>query len=680
MCTELPSPQTLPPFAFSHPLVYAFRVQDRVDALDKFIHRELHPKISRLREEHRFIEHQLQRTMAKKSNFAGTSTIATAKQNQATRLKQQAWSWKRTSKRQELNRFEPFFELATDLQRISKELNPNILRLNVLRQRSQSIAPRKYLTADDSNDVVFDEKASGEKHDHRRQLEQRRLSREYHDAYMENVRVSKSIQKRTDKLRTNKVLVSNNTEDASIWSSLMIFSNNYIICGTCQAKFHKDYINALVVRSPIDCERNSCGSLNKSTHICIPCWNSKTSEKATPQRHETQCGKSPCLNMTSSMSADESDDQNKANEAQTTPTTERARKNNHLHETERWKTRKMVIKNRIIAATVISNHGSSRVENSAAIDATTDTIVAQDSKNEKSNTSAASTASSTIYQYIDSMPSLDDGLMRIGESLSLCTNLILGEFDQDDLRYNLPPLLHPLPPSTKSARPRNITTIKLKVNSSTFVDSNNDAKSDASTNERSISSSRFGSTSSSLCSNSIVECDPEDSLHSQNSCASLATRYRMDGPSRFGKKPLKRTNSWSRYESSDSSMCSNSIVSESSAETLKFSHLSTSFSEHFSPKYIKSAMKKTSISTSSSKNGASPTKVDGFPYVLLPSQKKNNVLFRSPLDECKFYNPMTDTRGNRTVLDTSTEIVDQIEYFCKWDTFMNAFEEQKASS
>jgi hypothetical protein len=170
-----------PPFAFSHPLVYAFRVQDRVQALDRFVHRELRPKVLRLREEHNCIEHQLQRTMTKtkKHDSEGTLTTTTAKQKQAQRLKHQAWLWKRTSKRQELNRFEPFHELATDLQTISNELNPNILRLTVLWQRSQSIAPHKQVSADDSKDVVYNRERIKESGDRRRYWEGQRLSREY---------------------------------------------------------------------------------------------------------------------------------------------------------------------------------------------------------------------------------------------------------------------------------------------------------------------------------------------------------------------------------------------------------------------------------------------------------------------------------------------------------------------
>ncbi len=798
--TVATTPQTLPPFAFSHPLVYAIRVQDRVEALDKFIHHELHPKLSRLREEHKSIEHQIQRTMTKSSDSVGTT-----RETKSKKLKQQAWLWKRTSKRQELNRFEPFFELATDLRKISKELNPELLRLTMLWQRSQSISPRKHLAADDSKDVVYNQTVIGEKRDRRRQREQKRLSRDYYNALMENTKLSKSIQKQTDKLRASKALNSNITEDAPILSSLMIFSYHYITCDTCEAKFHKDYMNALVVRNTSVGETKPCDSKTDSAYICIHCWNSKAQIQPKEQELETQSSQkffSTNIHIISPMPSDKNDDQEKENATRTIPTPENVIKNTPFFETERYKARKLVLKNRMIAATATSNHGSLGAESSSnkisvistpsadssaaghhigldfgSSPSETTSKIPQDSKNETSqaytassaldhlmgsmsfdqgsslaeNSSSAdnnivqdsmsetSRASTAVDHYIDSMSTFDDGLIRIGESLSSCSNILLGEFSQDDLRYNLPPLLQPLPPPAKSTQPRNIDMVRLQTKSPTIIDNYNNAQIERDSSERSDAWSRCGSTTSSLDTNSILESDRGDSLRSRNSTDTNTVGYRMDDSSRRDKTPLKisnaqsdtdtseRSDAWSRCNSPTPSLGTNSIVasdpedsfhsrnttdsnnvryrmdessvagktplkrsnssdsstgssifsfSESSTERSKFSFLSSSSSEHLRPKSIKSAMKKTSAaSTSSSTNGTSPTKVQDFPSAPL----HKSVRFQSPLEECRVFDPLlADSHRRKALLNTSAEIMDQFDYFCKWDSFMNAFD-QKSS-
>ncbi len=734
------------PFAFGHPLVYAIRSQDRVEALDKFIHDELNPKLSRLREEHKSIEHQIQRTNTKPNDSVGTS-----RETKAKRLKKQAWLWKRTSKRHELNRFEPFVDLATDLRKLSKELNPNLLRLTVMWQRSQSIAPRKHLVADDSNDVVYNQTVIGEKRDRGRQREQQRLSRDYYNALLENAILSKSIQKQTDKLKTSKAPNSNSMEDASILSSLMIFSYQYIACGTCETKFHKDYINALVVRIPSHGKIKSCDSTTNSEYMCIHCWNSKSQVRPNKQKLEVPGMKPlPSTNNLSQWPNDNNNFQEKENLVLATPSPQTLSKKNPMQENERWKARKLVIKNRLTAVTTTSNCGSSNAEipdsskktiNKPSVISAASTVSSTDftigptpschssshgdtSCSTKKNITKASTtgnskdaiafpsvnetigsissnpkfscvetrssidsnvdqddakseiskASAAVDHYIDSMSILDDGLIRIGESLSSCSNLILGESNkQSNLGYNLPPLLQPLSLSNNSKRPRNIDIDRVQTKSPSVANSNNN-QIETDTSERSDAWSRCGSSVSSLCTNSIVESDPEDSSHSRNTTDSNTVRYKMDDSSQGGKTPLKRSNSWNLYGiSSDSSACSSSIFSELSTETSKFSYLSASSSERLRPKYIKSAMKKTGkASKPSSTKGASPTKVQDFPSPPL----HKSVRFQSPLEECRVFDPIADSHSGKALLDTSAEIIEQVEYFCKWDTFMNAFDQK----
>jgi hypothetical protein len=484
--------------------------------------------------------------------------------------------------------------------------------------------------------------------------------------------VSKSIQKRIDRLTTSEVITSNSTEDSLVLSSLMIFSNNYCVCGTCQAMFHKDYFNALVVRVSNKCETNSHAPDDTSTFLCIHCWNYRARTQRKGRDHETQFGKLPRTKSHPPMPNDGNDDKNRESELQTTPTTKSQNEKNPLFESARWKARKKVIKNRMVAAARASNDGSSRAGNTSA----TDAVTAHEGVDVKVN---AATASSTFEHYIGSMSSLDDSLSRLGESLSSFSNPILWESDQEESRHRIPPSLQSFPRPVKSSRTKIVASMNLKMNSSVVVDNDNNAESKTDASKRSDVWSRFGSSASSICSNSIVESDPEGSLHSRRPSASTTTWYGMDDRSWVGKIPIKRGDSWNRYESPDSSICSSSIFSESSTETSTYSFLSASSSEQFGPNYIKSAMKKTPASSSSSTSGASPTKVNDFPFGA--QHKKKSVRFRSPLKEYrkfKVYNPMTGTRSNKALLDTSTDIMDQIEYFCKWDTFMNAFE-QKAS-
>mmetsp|Transcript_27156 Transcript_27156/g.58166 ORF Transcript_27156/g.58166 Transcript_27156/m.58166 type:complete len:92 (-) Transcript_27156:28-303(-) len=87
-------------------------------------------------------------------------------------------------------------------------------------------------------------------------------------------------------------------------------------------------------------------------------------------------------------------------------------------------------------------------------------------------------------------------------------------------------------------------------------------------------------------------------------------------------------------------------------------------------------MKKKSGSSSSSPRGTSPTKVAEFS--VFGPHKKKNVRFKSPLEEYQdatvTNTSMMGTRGQSTLLDTPTEVLDPVEYFCKCDTFINAFQ------
>ena len=426
MCADLSKPQSSPMFAFSHPAVYAFRVEDRVDALDKFIQKELHPKLLRLREEHSFIEHQLHRTITRLQATAGTSP--TARQKQAARFKHQAWSWKRTSKQQELNRFTRFFELATDLRRVSKELNPTILQLTMLRQRSQSNIKQ----IEDSADGAFDEKIERQAQNRRHKLEYQRLTQEYHNACKENIQLSKSIQEQTEKLSRK------NMDDASIISSLMIFGYNYIACSTCQARFHKDYIDALVAPIPTECEKNA------TTYICFHCWDTKN----CGQSSEEKCGQVVC--------------------------------------SRRFTLNQMDITN-------------------------------------------------------------------------------------ENLVEEIPPS------STKSAKSRDSETTELQINRSLLDDCSSHAKNNTEMSERSGS---WRSIDSSMGDNSILGSKQEDSVLSEITFDSTMPKYTMVDTSNVVQAPLEKNSSWSHCESSNSSLCGDSLFSECSTETPDSSHQSAASSEH----------------------------------------------------------------------------------------------------
>ncbi len=614
MCLQHPKPQPSPTFAFSHPAVYAFRVEDRVDALDRFIQKELHPKLLRLREEHRFIEHQLQRTMNKEQLTAELSPMKTPteRQKQSARFRQQAWSWKRTSKRQELSRFQPFFELAKDLRSISKELNPRILRLTLLWQRNQSKASRKY----HSSDVVLDKEMGTQEEGVRRKLRHQCLSQEYHDAYRENIRVSKSIKERTEKLMTTNITLKD-MDDASTISSLMIFGHNYIACSTCHASFHKDYINALIARIPTKCENKS------NTFICFHCWEEKESVESGKQSHAIHIVKDAVANQLTPNEIDA----NKKCMAEEIPILQRTKQKNAEFS---------------IATNIMATGGT----------------IASNTKHEKNDGSGTSVASSTVDQCVDSMPSFDDGLMKQGESLS---SYIVGEFLPGELQHNHLPLLHPPPSLIKNTKPRNIETVQLQMQM--FDSSNN-------------TSSCWRSTDFSIGENSILESDHEASAPSEIVFVSSTLKYRMLDTSKIDQAPLERSNNWNQYESSDSSFCSDSLISETSSA----SYRSPISSAPVPSRVIKSAMKKSFPSMkSSSTTVGSPKKVSDFPFD--PFDLRKNVRFQEPLEECRVYDPtFPDEQKNiDALLDSSAEIVGQLENFCTWrTTFINAFE-QKAS-
>ncbi len=611
MCLQNPKPQPSPTFAFSHPAVYAFRVQDRVDALDRFIQKELYPKLLRLREEHSFIEHQLQRTMNKEQFSAELSPMKTptARHKKSAQFRQQAWSWKRTSKRQELSRFESFFELAKDLRRISKELNPRILRLTVLLQRNQSKASRKY----QSSDFVLDEGVGTKEEDVRLKLRHQCLSQEYHDVYRENIRVSKSIKERTEKLMTTNITPTKDMDDASTISSLMIFGHNFIACSTCQARFHKDYINALIVPIPTKCENNP------NTFICFHCWEEKEFVESGKQSHEMHIVKDENQLTPNQI------DGNKKHVAEEIPILERTKQKNVMQNVDLSKATEIMATGGAIAS---NNDGS-----------------------------GTSIASSNVYQCVDSMPSFDNGLMKLGESLSPC---IVGESRPGELQHNHLPLLHPPPSFIKNTKPRNIETIQLQMQ---MVDSSNNT------------SSCWRSTDFSIGENSILESDHEATAPSEIVFVSSALKYRMVDTSNIDQAPLEKNNNWNQYESSDSSFCSDSLFSETS----NTSYRSPIPSAPVPSKVIKSAMKKSFPSMkSSSTTVGSPKKVNDFPFD--PFNLRKNVRFQEPLEECRVYDPTSDPEQNiDALLDSSFEIVGKLENFCTWrTTFMNAFE-QKAS-
>jgi hypothetical protein len=130
----------------------------------------------------------------------------------------------------------------------------------------------------------------------------------------------------------------------------------------------------------------------------------------------------------------------------------------------------------------------------------------------------------------------------------------------------------------------------------------------------------------------------------------------------------KNSDSWSRYGSSSSSICSTPSVAESE-------------SMH-STRYISSSMKKKKNKTStksSSSSRLSPTKVENFPL-----QKK--VRFQLPKDHADESAHSRDTsytndssvlshNSYTAVLDTSTDLTGEDNYFCKCDSFLDYLEQ-----
>jgi len=798
---SLPLQHQQPPFGFSHPLVYAVRVDDRVQALDRFVRGELAPKVLRLREEYECIEHQVrQRTIMNTNTTAATTTTTTkenSKRDSKERMKHQAWLYKRTSKKRELDRWESFLNLGTDLHKISNELNSNSLFLAALWQRSQSIAPREFAATEDSRDVVYDynttnnndsnDNDNGDDSGHRRQCKQKDLLREYQHACMENIRLSKSVRERLDRMQgkenpfssaasvaasTTSFLSSSNgetiptsREEASILSSLMNFSNNFCVCSVCRGMFHRDYYQALIVQLPNNNQRelqsfqcrggdtaittvSTATTANKdtlsalsTTFICIHCWNTKTREerqerddKALAQKHHHRqhqvdsknlsmeklrqsakarkernarsrksfaANRVPLTSNVTSGGGDTNPSKDNAPHDQMTTAKRTAtskNKKNPLFESARWKARRRVMKDRLSAAS--SENYNAENSMPPATDAPFDerpTSPAVSKVGEETNatettaatdaatTSATESSSSLKFQIVERQrlqrTNKTGSWNNLGSSISpsISTNATVEKADREAPLQNQPTG----PQQAKFLCPKSRTTnriaaIKLRMKSCAVLDSD-------SSNEEETEVvwkwndcwSRFGSSASSICSNSIAESESLLSATSKDH-APFPPKRRVEIQQPQGSFVESRPSDHRTHSISESSY---SCTSVGSATILDMTACST---ESIGEKFIKSAMKtKTLLDSIVSIGGgqSSPTKVQDFPSATTTTtttattsvHKKKTVRFQVPLVEEGPVSFISTDSNSSAMLDTSTEIMDTTEYFCACDNLLSAF-------
>jgi len=206
----------------------------------------------------------------------------------------------------------------------------------VLWQRTQAIPPHRYsyVHCDNNSNKSHSHSYSNKGGDIRIKNEDsdphhlQRLSREYHNACTENIRLSKLIQGRLSRMTTTEKMVmpmttgivamqtntdefattgvvtaagSSGNDNISIISSLVEFCNDFCVCDSCKGMFHKDYYEALVIRhvpkvdnyndeddihNDVDNDNDDCDLLNNDNalFICIHCWNSR----ARDQRQQRQ--------------------------------------------------------------------------------------------------------------------------------------------------------------------------------------------------------------------------------------------------------------------------------------------------------------------------------------------------------------------------------------------------------
>jgi len=206
----------------------------------------------------------------------------------------------------------------------------------------------------------------------------------------------------------------------------------------------------------------------------------------------------------------------------------------------------------------------------------------------------------------------------------------------------------------------------------------------ASSSKRGDSWTRFGSSSSSICSTSIIaeyrategyhELPPSGPATTTTSSSTRRSKWKSMDDDDDNKKSSqikkeksnssrKKGDSWSRFGSSESSICTTPSVAES--ESLH------------STRYISGIMKKKKKPSSSSR--LSPTKVENF-----PSQKK--VRFQLPEDHLdkSAHSRETSYTDDSSVLshspysvdlDTSTDLYGgNDDYFCKCDSFLDYLE------
>ncbi|OEU17871.1 hypothetical protein FRACYDRAFT_238299 [Fragilariopsis cylindrus CCMP1102] len=636
-----------------HPLVYCFHVEERVRTLEKFIQQELQPKVLRLQDENDWIDQRTSSTSSSNSSSSSSKLNKLKyKQIQIQRLKHQAWLHKKTIKRNELHQIQSTFELALDIYKISNIFNPNILLLTVLWQRNQETQSIKNPTststttptAGDYDDNDYMSSIKKDKDNSRRHRSNNRnrntknetdphlqlLSREYHYAYTENLRLSKSIQERlvgmkmkvktsttTVKTRDNgktcskvSAASSSSTNDAAatsaspppyatIVSSLIEYCKDFCICNTCKGMFHNDYYKALIIRNN-DVPKKEEEEQEESTitYSCSHCWNSNDAretqkrQKLPPhtafQQQQQQWQQQQQQQQREQQQRQQVEKQDTLSSSTTTPTptpTTVMIPEKISSPIEEEKKRKLTIKN---------NNSNNKENIQLQLQPTTNTIKADNTTittttitttrgmNSKNTTSMSKNALFMGARYRIRQPT-NSPLPPVSTTTSIVPNATPITRSRNDSWSSCSSLKligtnpiveseHQRDMSLRSSFRSTCASVIDNVVDDHNGDNNKSSKKSGRTNTN-TTTVIFGSSTSSICSNSIAECNSIEESYLRPPLGATSARLKAkanDGDGRKSSQIIreekasssKRGDSWTRFGSSSSSICSTSIIAE----------------------------------------------------------------------------------------------------------------------
>eukprot|EP00536_Pseudo-nitzschia_multiseries_P011899 jgi/Psemu1/289966/fgenesh1_pg.431_\ len=625
-------------------------------------------------------------------------------------MRHQAWLYKRASKKRDLLRMEFLLDLANDMLALSNELNPRILIRTVRWQRSQQ--PALPTAEEDRGGVLCDGDNAG-------RAETKRLLTEYRTACLEHRRLSRTIVERLDRAEINTETGSScssvvsvgsslgeaiGREEVSILSMLQTFRDGFSVCDECRGLFHEEYRGALFVEQSKRHERYAAGnpsslSSSSTTFLCIHCWHLRAQEKNRKQTRNSQPMVSTRNRVTAGTfqpsledpSRSERFERHAASSVRTTPISvssatacssrnihptnridpqptkaglaaeSQTKKHDSLYGSGRFQSRKQILRDR---AALARDQRQSQSQPETETEANAEASLAGSA----GEWSISSSASNLRFEMQETRKSLkltrrdSESGSETGSSPPCKTHSKLDDKTEP-----------PKPPTatatatatpTTASRKSRLASMKFRMNSCAVLDSDHSHTETGNWDEDSWG--RYGTLDSSICSNSIAESLSVESAQSQTTGTTWTCCESSDRTNRSTAESL-----WSR----------SSIGSTTTTTTsLDWSLFSTS-----ERSTIKSAMKQKTLMGSIASIGAqcSPTKVQDFPCGFPTAMGRN----KPPTKHVRFQTPLVEEGGSsqpsppppppprqppRDELNASTEL-ESGRYFCNCDTLLRAF-------